>query len=226
MEVSCCGGVCMVMIMAMGRCRLRCCMAHARPLTAATCCATCPVCRVATAFACPVPCVAPVAMAPLALMRSVWCPPGPTSCTSMAQADLGVWRWHAGKRTAVTRMCVLPGSICAVGGAVRRRLRRGPPLAMVATSVAIQLVWCHAPRLGFALGWRAGSCPALLCVGLCSGRCSRGVLSFRMLILQSVFYPLADGSEDARWRGVLRVMRPTCGVMCCVDPAPRLVDLQ
>ena len=37
-------------------------------------------------------------------------------------------------------------------------LRWGPPLAMVATPVAIQLVWkwCHAPRLDFAFGWRAG----------------------------------------------------------------------
>ena len=41
------------------------------------------VCRVATAFACLVPCVTSVAMAPLALMRSVWCPSEPTSCTSI-----------------------------------------------------------------------------------------------------------------------------------------------
>ena len=80
--------------------------------------------------------------------------------TTAARCSPRSLRACAGRRTAVTRMCVLPGSICAVGGAVRRRLRRGPPLAMVATSVATQLVWkwCQALRLGFDLGWRAGSC--------------------------------------------------------------------
>ena len=87
--------------------------------------------------------------------------------TTAARCSPRSLRACAGRRTAVTRMCVLPGSICAVGGAVRRRLRRGPPLSMVATPVAIQsndCVWkCGARRCAWALTWAVRGGPAQIC---------------------------------------------------------------
>ena len=84
--------VALCMVMMMGRRRPRCCLRLGAREALRCGDLLCYLSGVASCYSPGVLChlcrVASVAMAPLALMRSVCCPLGPMSCTSMAQADL------------------------------------------------------------------------------------------------------------------------------------------